>query len=151
MKCCKLLLYIFLGLLFCYCKPEAKAPASEAGTVDTVDITKKLQASATDWNNGNLEGFVSLYDSAATFMTATGLIGVDTLKTHYQKKYFNDTQPEQQLSFNELQVKALGNNYALVTGKFILTGAGKPEQSGHFSLIFGLTSGGWKILHDHSS
>jgi len=151
MKNCKLLLYIFIGIILCYCKPEVKAPASEAGTVDTEDITEKLQASATDWNNGNLEGFVSLYDSSATFMTSTGLIGVDTLKAHYQKKYFNGTQPEQQLSFNELQVKALGHNYALVTGKFMLTGAGEPEQSGHFSLIFGLTKVGWKILHDHSS
>jgi len=142
MKCCKLLLYISLGFFFCYCKPEAKVPDSETDTVDTEDITKKLQASATDWNNGNLEGFVSLYDSSATFMASTSLIGVDTLKAHYQKKYFNGTQPEQQLSFNELQVKALGHNYALVTGKFLLTGAGKPEQSGHFSLIFGLTNVG---------
>ena len=151
MKCCNLLLYTFLGFFLCYCHPKAKSPDNEADTVDTENILNKLQASATDWNNGNLDGFVSLYDRSATFMTSTGLIGVDTLQAHYQKKYFNGTHPEQQLSFNELQVKALGKNYALVTGKFMLTGAGKPEQSGHFSLIFGLTNVGWKILHDHSS
>ncbi|PIQ19741.1 MAG: hypothetical protein COW65_19040 [Cytophagales bacterium CG18_big_fil_WC_8_21_14_2_50_42_9] len=141
---------ISLGLLLSYCKPEVKTPDSPH-QVDTELIRQSLLASTTDWNKGDLDRFLSVYDSAATFMTAKGLIGLDTLKAHYQKNYFTGTQPKQQLAFQELQVKPLGNMYALVTGKFVLTGAGQPEQSGRFSLVFHLTNAGWRILHDHSS
>jgi len=142
---------IFLGLLLSYCKPEVKTAVNDNMPIDTDLIKKDLVATTTDWNNGNLDGFVSLYDSSATYMTRDGLIGLDTLKAHYQKSYFKGKQPKQQLAFQELQVKPLGNTYALVTGKFVLTGAGQPEQSGRFSLVYHLTNAGWKILHDHSS
>jgi len=141
---------IFLGLLLSYCKTEVKTPDSPK-PVDTELIRESLLASTSDWNKGDLNNFLAVYDSAATFMTAKGLIGLDTLKAHYQKNYFQGSQPKQQLVFQELQVKPLGKTFALVTGKFVLTGSGQPEQSGRFSLVFQLTNAGWKILHDHSS
>jgi len=151
MKLARYFGFTFLGLLLWTCNPAEKKAPVENNPANTGQIEKSLIASTTDWNNGNLEGFVSVYDSSATFMTASGLIGLDTLKAHYQRKYFNGTKPKQQLAFDEIQVKPLSTSHALVTGRFILTGQNLPEQSGRFSLVFVNTAKGWKILHDHSS
>ena len=142
---------IFLGVFLTFCQPKDKELVKEQAPVDTELIKKNLLATAANWNKGDLVGFVSLYDSAATFMTPAGLIGLDTLKAHYQKKYFKGSIPNQQLTFNELQVKALGEKYALVTGRYMLTDDKQPAQSGRFSLVFNLTPAGWKIIHDQSS
>lgn len=45
----------------------------------------------------------------------------------------------------------LGDKYALLTGKFTLSGNNLPERSGRYSLVMIYTTSGWKILHDHSS
>ena len=114
-------------------------------------IKAELLASTSGWNEGDLADFLATYDSAATFMTSKGVIGLAQLKVHYQQKYFDDNQPRQKLTFEELVVKPLGSEYALVTGKYVLSGDKQPEQSGRFSLIFRGTKNGWKIVHDHSS
>ncbi len=84
-------------------------------------------------------------------MMKTGPVGVTATRQNYETKYFNDSSQTQDLRFSELVVKPLGNNYALLTGKFTLYGKGFPELTGRYSLVFGRTIHGWKILHDHSS
>jgi len=44
-----------------------------------------------------------------------------------------------------------GANAALMTGRFVLSGGGEPEQSGWFTLVWQHTATGWKVIHDHSS
>jgi ketosteroid isomerase-like protein len=119
--------------------------------INTQIFREIMDSSATAWNAGSLVGHLSIYDSAATFMGANGLIGIPALKENFQKKYFNGAKPVQQLAFDQIQVKPLGTDFALVTGKFILSGGDQPERSGRFSLVFGKTKAGWKVLHDHSS
>ena len=55
------------------------------------------------------------------------------------------------MRFDQLDVRALGDDHALMTGRFTLAGGGKPEQTGRFSLVWLRSAQGWKILHDHSS
>jgi len=142
------LLLIFILFGSCQTKTTLN-PAAQA--FNTEQIKAELHASTEGWNQGNLTNFMATYDSAATFMTSKGLINLAQLRSHYQQKYFVGNQPRQKLAFEELAVKPLGTEFALVTGKFILSGNDQPEQSGRFSLIFHATKNGWKILHDHSS
>ena len=57
----------------------------------------------------------------------------------------------QQLRYEHIVVRMLGRDNALVTGQFILTGAGRPDRAGWFTTIWARTSEGWRMIHDHSS
>ncbi len=147
----KLNLSLFLlGIFLWNCNSPEKQNSTPTATNPQI-FREIMDSSATAWNEGSLEGHLAIYDSAATFMGANGLIGIPALKENFQKKYFNGTKPVQQLAFEEIQVKPLGAEFALITGKFILSGGNQPQNSGRFSLVFGKTKTGWKVLHDHSS
>jgi ketosteroid isomerase-like protein len=110
-----------------------------------------LNTTAEMWNRGDVDGFMAPYAESATYMTPAGLIGVDAMRARYLAKYFTGAKPDQQLRFDQLEVRALGTDHALMTGRFTLAGGGKPDQTGRFSLTWMRTPAGWRILHDHSS
>jgi ketosteroid isomerase-like protein len=118
---------------------------------DSQAIITAMQQSADAWNKGDLDRFMQLYDSAATFMMPSGPVGIMGMKENYQKGFFNGSMPKQNLRYDDLFVRPLGKDYALLTGKFTLYGNGLKERSGRYSLVFIHTKEGWKILHDHSS
>lgn len=115
------------------------------------EIVLAMNKSAEDWNKGDLDAFLSLYDSTATFMLPNGPVGISGMKENYQKGFFNGNMPKQNLRFEEMVVRPLGKNYALLTGKFVLYGNNLKERSGRYSLVFIHRKHGWRILHDHSS
>jgi ketosteroid isomerase-like protein len=114
-------------------------------------IIELMNQSAKDWNEGNLDAFMALYDTASTFMLPNGPVGMSGMKENYQKSFFNGKMPKQNLRYEEMVVRPLGKNYALLTGKFVLFSNDLKERSGRYSLIFVQRKEGWKILHDHSS
>ena len=114
-------------------------------------IITAMKNSENDWNKGDLDSFMKMYTDESTMMMPTGPAGINTIKELYEKKYFNGKMPKQNLHYEDLKVTLLGEKYALLTGKFILTGNNLPERSGVYSLVMVLTRNGWKILHDHSS
>lgn len=128
------------------------APAAQPAPVaDVAGLPALLTATTDRWNAGDLDGFIAPYAAQTTFMTAAGLIGRDAMRTRYQSKYFTGARPDQTLRFEQLEVKSLGGGHALMTGRFVLSGGGKPEQSGWFTLVWARTAEGWRIIHDHSS
>ncbi len=139
-----------LGIFLWNCNSPEK-PAALSTETDLKILRAMMDSSATAWNEGSLEGHLSIYDSAATFMSANGLISIPEVKENFRKKYFNGSKPVQQLAFEEIVIQPLGAEFALLTGKFILSGGNQPERTGRFSLVFGKTKTGWKVLHDHSS
>jgi len=143
-------LVFLLGFFLWNCNSPEK-PATASAEVDPKILRAMMDSSATAWNEGSLEGHLSIYDSTATFMGANGLVSIPEVKEKFQKKYFNGSKPVQQLAFEEIVIKPLGADFALLTGKFILSGGNQPEKSGRLSLVFGKTRTGWKVLHDHSS
>jgi|SRR5215203_602722 len=114
-------------------------------------IIDLMNQSAKDWNEGNLDAFMALYDTASTFMLPNGPVGIAGMKENYQKGFFNGKMPKQNLRYEEMVVRPLGKDYALLTGKFVLYGNDLKEKTGRYSLIFVQRKNGWKILHDHSS
>ncbi len=117
----------------------------------TMDVTIAMNAAAMEWNKGNLNGFMKLYDAAATMMMNDKRIGVDSIRGLYVKYYFDINMPKQQLTYENYQLTMLGKNFALLTGVFILTAADNlPEKRGRFSVIMVHRSHHWLLLHDHS-
>ena len=113
-------------------------------------IIAAMNNSADQWNKGDLDDFMKMYTDSSTMMYPTGPVGLSSIRELYEKKYFNGKMPKQNLSYSEMKVTMLGDNYALLTGKFTLKGGSLPERSGVYSLVMVLTKDGWKILHDHS-
>jgi len=113
-------------------------------------IIAAMKNSANDWNKGDLDSFMNMYTESSTMMMPTGPVGVSAIRELYEKKYFNGKMPKQNLFYGEMKVTLLGENYALLTGKFTLSGNNLPERSGRYSLVMVYTKYGWKILHDHS-
>ena len=118
---------------------------------DPAALVARLQATTARWNSGDLDGFVAPYDEQATFMTPAGPIGKPAMRARYAARYFTGGTPDQQLRFEQLAVRGLGADHALMTGRFVLSGGGKPDQTGWFTLLWSRTPDGWRIVHDHSS
>ncbi len=139
--------YRFISLtivLCCFGLPVDAQSGKEAA------IISAMNNSANDWNTGNLDNFMKMYIDSSTMMMPTGPAGLSTIRELYEKKYFNGKMPKQNLYYSEMKVTLLGDNYALLTGKFTLSGNNLPERSGRYSLVMVFTKNGWKILHDHS-
>lgn len=114
-------------------------------------IITAMKNSENDWNKGDLDSFMNMYTEASTMMMPAGPMGLSTIRDLYEKKYFDGKMPKQNLHYQEMKVTMLGQNYALLTGKFTLAGNNLPVRSGRYSLVMIHTKDGWKILHDHSS
>ena len=140
-------------LLLCgtACRSTANAPQAAVNDSETA-IPSALKSSADAWNNADLPGHVRPYTDAATFMGANGPIqGRDRVSESLAKSFWRDGKPKQQLSFDRIAVRPLGERHALSTGHFLLTGGGEADRSGWFSLTWEKTPAGWQIVHDHSS
>ena len=136
------------------CAPRAaSAPLVPASwPEDVAQIRMATEASAAAWNRGSLKDHLAIYVDTVTFMTVTGpRPGVAAVEKAFLAKYFRDGRPKQTLSFSQLDVRPLGSNAALETGRFLLSGGGEADQSGWFTLIWMRTAEGWRVVHDHSS
>jgi len=138
------------ALLFAGCQQNT-APVAEEAPADHAQVIPTLQAITADWNKGDLDQFVTVYDSAATFMLPKGLVNVEEMKGYYKEAFTTDGTPTSTLSFDSLEMRPLGERHALVTGRYILTAQDSTQQSGRYSLVFVHAADGWKILHDHSN
>jgi ketosteroid isomerase-like protein len=141
---------VFLSFVLTAGAGEDQAPGK--APIDRAALIAQLQATTAPWTAGDLEAFVAPYEASSTFMTKEGPIGRDEMRAHYQKVFFGPGGGKPRpLRFERLEVRPLGDDHALMTGRFVLGGDGKPDQSGWFTLVWVRTPQGWRILHDHSS
>jgi ketosteroid isomerase-like protein len=139
--------YLFMVMAFVLVTGTVKAQAGNAET----QVIQLMNKAAEQWNKGDLDGYMALYDSAATMMLPQGRTKINGMRELYEKYYFENGKPKQLLGYDTYEFTALGKEYALLTGRFILKANDKmKERTGTFSLVFLHTANGWKILHDHS-
>jgi len=118
---------------------------------DEAEIRSLMQSSMESWNRGDLTGHLALYDQNVAFMTKDGpRPGVSAIEESFKKSYFQDGHPIQSLRFEKIAVRPLERDAALATGRYVLSGGGKPEQAGWFTLVWVRGSEGWRAVHDHS-
>jgi uncharacterized protein (TIGR02246 family) len=121
---------------------------------DAADAKAVLEEQAKAWNRGDLKAFLAAYENSRS-ITFTGKAvtrGFAAVQQRYEKNYGT---PEKMgtLVFDEIEVRMLGKNHALILGRFALTrtAAGGGDASGRFTLVAVRTKGGWKFIHDHTS
>jgi len=120
------------------------APADEFRTV--------IQAQQDAWNRGDIDGFMNGYARArSTIFVSEDTVtrGWQTVRDRYKKKY-SDRAKMGRLSFSNIEITQLSPDSAVVLGAWQLKRA-KDRPHGRFTLIFRLTSDGWRIVHDHTS
>jgi len=117
-------------------------------------IRQVLADQQSAWNRGDIVAFMHGYDDspATTFIGKTVQHGYQMILARYQRSY-GSREAMGQLAFSDLDVRMLGTNDAVVTGRFHLarTQAGGGEAAGVFSLVFERKPAGWKIILDHTS
>jgi uncharacterized protein (TIGR02246 family) len=106
---------------------------------------------AAAWNRADLDGHVATYADSAVFMAPGPVVGRDRIRESLARSFWREGRPVQQLRYEQVTVRPLGPGHALMNGRFVLSGGGRPEHSGWFTLVWARTAEGWRIVHDHSS
>jgi uncharacterized protein (TIGR02246 family) len=151
------LFVLLLVSVFTACRAGGQsAPGLTSGS-DSAALTRQMTAqlarAAADWNRGDLDGFMSDYAPESTTTYVDGRRarhGIEFIRNHYARR-FSPGATRDSLRFEEIEVRSLAPNVALVTARFILERGSAITASGPFTLIMERRLGGWKILHDHSS
>jgi ketosteroid isomerase-like protein len=133
---------------------HAQEPPLHTATQQELDVIKVLLKQESAWNRGDLESFAQGYKNSPDTLFITrqisrGFAGMlDEYKHDYPSRAAMGT-----LTFSELEVHPLDENFAVVIGKYHLD-RGKKEggnADGIFSLVFEKTDKGWKIVIDHTT
>ncbi len=129
----------------------AKA-TKQAGQEDLSKIEKLMKEQESAWNQGDLEAFMLPYwnSDSLIFIGKRGpTYGWKKTLDNYKKSY-PDKEAMGILKFTNLEIKPVGEENALVVGKWELFRIAD-TLSGHYSLIWAKKNGSWKIIADHSS
>jgi ketosteroid isomerase-like protein len=123
-------------------------------TRQQLDVVKIILAQESAWNKGDLDAYLSHYkDAPDTQAVLANLVrGIDNIRGAY-KQNFPNKDSMGAIEDTDIEVKALGDNYALATGKYHLN---RPKKSGGpiegtFMEIFEKTQAGWQIIFSQSS
>ena len=130
------------------CRPGAVDP--EPPTAETA-IRASLDSTAIGWNRGELAMYMKMYEPGASQMGARGVEhGRGLIEEGMRKGFWRTGRPLQNLRYEDVEVRPLGEHYALVTGRFVLTGGGRPDRIGTFTTVWTDRTGTWLMIHDHS-
>ena len=118
-----------------------------------VAVEKMLMESAGAWNRGELAGFMDDYleSENTTYIGGGGLLtGYESIHARYAP-LFEPGAARDSLRFEDVRTRRLAAVEAIATARWILYQGETVTGSGPFTLVLRHTSGGWKIIHDHSS
>jgi ketosteroid isomerase-like protein len=148
---------VLVALVLAACRGSARpttaaSPGSDSAALTRL-ITAQLERSASDWNRGDLDAFLSDYaqESTTTFIDGRrARDGIDFIRGNYAPRFAPGARRDS-LHFEEVKVRRLSPTLALVTARFILQRGSEITASGPFTLVMDGRPEGWTILHDHSS
>jgi uncharacterized protein (TIGR02246 family) len=158
MKLRRLAPLAFAGALcVAFAAPCARAQNSDplfTATRQQLDVVKVIMAQQDAWNKGDLDGYLSHYkDAPDTQAVLANLVrGLDNIRGAYRANFPNK-ESMGSIEDTDVQVRELGDTFALATGRYHLTRtkkAGGPVE-GTFSELFEKTAAGWKIIFSEST
>jgi len=135
---------------------DTAPPASGPAQADRSAILQVLRDQQDAWNRGDLDAFLRGYDPTPDLVFTSGgnvRRGFAETRARYLSRYGagrGDRDVMGHLAFEILDVRALGDDGAVVLGRWRLTGT-PAAGGGVFSLAFLRTAAGWRIVHDHTS
>lgn len=123
-------------------------------TRQQLDVVKIILAQRDAWNKGDLDAYLSHYKNAPdTQAVLANLVrGFDNIRTAYRLNFPNK-ESMGSIEDSEVEVRALGENFALATGNYHLTRSRKAggDVQGTFTELFEKTSAGWQIIFSQST
>ncbi len=123
------------------------APTFSSSDMEAIRSTMSQQEKA--WNNGDIPGFMLAYDDSACFISLKErTCGKSVVTTRYEKHY-PDRETMGTLDFRQLELLGAGADHAWCTGTWRLVRS-QDTLSGGFSLFWGRTPQGWRVLRDHT-
>lgn len=140
-----------IAALGCAGAMRSSSSTSPMPAADAAAIRAVFDTTAAGWNRGDLSAYLYAYAPSATTMGRNGLVhGPGAIGDQMRDGFWKTGRPVQSLSYDNLEIRPLGGDHALATGRYILTGGGVPERTGWFSTIWERTPIGWRMIHDHS-
>jgi uncharacterized protein (TIGR02246 family) len=150
----------FASLLLLTLAPSlVPAPAQQRDQLYTaskqqLDVTKVILAQQAAWNTGDLDRYVSFYKDApdTEAILAAPTMGLAAIRNAYHINFPN-RDAMGAIENSEVNVRALGDNFALATGKYHLqrTKKGGGDAFGTFTQVFEKTSAGWQIIFSENT
>ena len=119
------------------------------------DVEAVIRAQERAWNAGDIDGFMRagyLQSPALTFFSGHDVTnGFEPVLERYRRRYKADGAEMGKLEFSELDTLPLGEDHAILRGRWHLDFEKKDDVGGLFTLVFERTKDGWRIVHDHTS
>jgi uncharacterized protein (TIGR02246 family) len=114
-----------------------------------LDVTKILLAQEAAWNRGDLEAYLGYFKDAPDTQAILGapLRGLPAIRSRFHSSFPNrDTMGT--LEQSQVEVRAMGETFALATGKYQITRSRKAggDGEGTFLEILEKTPTGWQII-----
>jgi uncharacterized protein (TIGR02246 family) len=114
-----------------------------------LDVTKVLVAQENAWNRGDLDGYLAHYKDApeTEAVLASTARGMANIRAAFHANY-PTRESMGQIENSEVTVRALGEKFALATGRYHLIRSKKAggEAMGTFLSIMEKTDTGWRII-----
>ncbi len=121
---------------------------------EQLDVTKIVLAQEKAWNSGDLDGYLAYFrDAKDTEAVLNGPVrGLEGIRSAYHLNFPNK-EAMGQLEQSEVDVRELGPDFALATGKYRLVRSRKSggEAQGTFTEIFQKTADGWKLVFSQNT
>ncbi|MDH3734461.1 MAG: nuclear transport factor 2 family protein [Gemmatimonadota bacterium] len=138
------------------CTIEPVGNGGDEGAVESdlaTHVERILDEQAAAWNRGDLEGFMSSYESSpeTSYIGASGLItGFDGIRGRYAPLFEAGAQRDS-LRFESLTARELDARFGVATARYVLFRDGMTTSTGPFTLVMMRAEGVWKIVHDQSA
>lgn len=139
------------SLVLVFCGIVSTAAGQQRGAKEA--IQQVLDAQVVAWNKGDLQGFMEGYwrsPDLTFFAGGKTTRGWQATLDRYRNTYQGEGKEMGKLSFKDIDIKLLGADHALVTGRWHLE-LKKETAGGLFTLLFHKKDAGWRIVHDHTS
>jgi hypothetical protein len=155
-SCCRVKLqFRLLILLALVVVALVNGEAQDAGNVPTQEIQVVLDKQITAWNRGDLEGFMAGYWKSPDLVylsNKTVVRGWQTLLDRYRQFY----QPPNEgkmgtLSLPEEEITILGQDSAIVWGRFLVETNDGKNRGGLYTLAMRRLPEGWRTVYDRTS
>ena len=147
----------FAAFVFILCALPALPQSQDqlyTATRQQLDVTKVLLAQEAAWNKGDLDSYLSHYkDAPDTQAILAGPVrGISNIRQIFHVNFPNH-EAMGTLEKTEVEVKALGDNFALATGKYHLVRSkkGGGNTDGSFTEIFEKTGAGWQVIFSETT